>query len=133
MLFLVLAALLQAPPSVRTIGKGAMSGIDAALTVAVRSGADWSAVWTRHGGVGEPPPVDFSREMVVGVFLGRRPTGGYSVEIVRAVGAPGALIVEYIEKVPPRDAVTAQVLTAPYHLAVVPKHDGQVTFKTVER
>jgi len=29
--------------------------------------------------------------------------------------------------------VTAQILTAPYHLAAIPKHDGQITFKKVDK
>ena len=77
------------------------------------------------------PAVDFSREMVVAVFLGSRPTAGYGVEIVRAVGNSGTLVVEYVETAPSRDAITAQVLTAPYHLAAIPKHDGEVRFQKV--
>jgi hypothetical protein len=70
--------------------------------------------------------------MVVGVSLGTRPTAGYGVEIVRAVDASGTLIVEYVETAPSRDRVAAQVLTAPFHLVAIPKHDGAVTFKKVE-
>ena len=134
MLVLVLAALLQStPPAIRTVGKGAMSAIDEPRRVTVRSAADWGALWKENGASAPLPAVDFSREVVVGVFLGSRPTGGYGVEIVRAVGNGGALIVEYVEAAPSRDAVTAQILTAPYHLAAMPKHDGEITFKKVEK
>jgi PrcB C-terminal len=130
---LALAALLQSPPPVRTVGKGAMSEIGAARQVALGSVDEWSALWKAHGGVGQPPAVDFSREMIVGVFLGTRPTAGYGVEIVRAVAAPALLIVEYIETGPPRDALLAQVLTAPYHLAAIPRHEGEVMFRKVDK
>ena len=134
MLVLVLAALLQStPPAIRTVGKGAMSAIDEPRRVTVRSAADWGALWKENGANAPLPAVDFSREMVVGVFLGSRPTAGYGVEIVRAVGNSGALIVEYVEAAPSRDTLTAQILTAPYHLAAMPKHDGEVTFKKVEK
>ncbi len=133
MLFLLIAALLQSPPPVRTVGKGPMSDIDTPRQVAVRSAADWSALWKTHGAAGEPPMVDFSREMVVGVFLGSRPTAGFGVEIIRSVASPSALLVEYVEILPPRDALTAQVITAPYHLAAIPKYDGEVTFRKVEK
>jgi hypothetical protein len=99
----------------------------------VRSAAEWAALWKANGANEPVPAIDFSREMVAGVFLGTRPTGGYGVEIVRAVNASGTLVVEYIENAPPRDALSAQVLTAPYHLVAIPKHDGAVTFKKVER
>jgi hypothetical protein len=31
------------------------------------------------------------------------------------------------------DALTAQILTAPYHLAAVPKYDGEVRFQRVAK
>jgi hypothetical protein len=134
MLVLVLAALLQStPPPVRTVGKGPMSAIDMPRQVTVRSAADWAALWRANGARESVPMVDFAREMVVGVFLGSRPTAGYGVEIVRTVNASGTLIVEYVEAAPLPGAVTAQVLTAPYHLAAIPKHEGAVTFKKVDK
>ena len=77
------------------------------------------------------PPVDFSREMVVGCSWGRARRPVTAVEIVRAIGNSSALVVEYVETAPSRDTITAQVLTAPYHLAAIPKRDGTVTFKKV--
>jgi hypothetical protein len=132
MLLVLLLALLQSPAPVRTVGKGPASAIDEARQVTVRSEAEWAALWKAGGAGGPLPAVDFSREMVVGVFLGTRPTAGYGVEIVRAVDASGTLIVEYVETAPSRDRVAAQVLTAPFHLVAIPKHDGAVTFKKVE-
>jgi len=131
---LVLAALLQSPPpTVRTVVKGAMSGVEARREVVIRSAADWAALWKEHGVRDPLPAVDFSREMLVGVFLGVRNTTGYGVEIVRAVGNGGVMTVQYVEASPGRDAITAQVLTAPYHLAAMPKHDGEVRFQKVEK
>ena len=132
MLIVVLAALLQSPPpAVRTVVKGPMSGIESPRQAVVRSAAEWSTLWQAHDPGGAMPAIDFSREMVVAVFLGSRPTGGYAVEIVRAVGNSGTLVVEYVETAPSRDTVTGQVLTAPYHLAAIPKHDGEVRFQQV--
>jgi hypothetical protein len=134
MLTLVLAALLQStPPPLRTLGKGPMSAIDAPRQVTVRSAAEWAALWKENGAGAPLPAVDFSREMVVGVFLGSRPTSGYGVEIVRAIGNSGALVVEYVEARPSRDAIAAQILTTPYHLVSIPKHEGAVTFKKVDK
>lgn len=67
--------------------------------------------------------------MVVAVFLGSRPTAGYGTEIVLAAGNGGTLVVEHVETAPSPDALTAQILTAPYHLAAIPKHDGEVRFQ----
>jgi hypothetical protein len=134
MLTLVLAALLQStPPPLRTVGKGPMSVIDTPRQVTVRSAAEWAALWKENGAGAPLPAVDFSREMVVGVFLGSRPTSGYGVEIVRTIGNSGALVVEYVETRPSRDVIAAQILTAPYHLVAIPKHEGAVTFKKVDK
>ena len=137
MLALLLAALLQSSPPpgppVRTVGKGPMSAIEAPRQVTVRSPAEWAALWKENGATAPLPAVDFSREMVVGVFLGTRPTAGYGVEIIRAVGNSGGLTVEYVETRPSRDTITAQILTAPYHLATIPKREGTVTFRKVDK
>ena len=55
------------------------------------------------------------------------------VEIVRAIGNSSTLVVEYVETAPSRGTITAQVLTAPYHLVAIPKHDGTVMFKKVDK
>lgn len=136
MLVFALAALLEVsqtaqtpPPGIRTVVKGSMSGVESPRQVVVRSAAEWSALWKIHDPKGQSPAIDFSREMVLAVFLGSRPTAGYAIEIVRAVGNSGTLIVEYVESAPSGDTITAQVLTAPYHLAAISKHDGEVRFQ----
>ena len=133
MLLLVLLALLQAPSPPRTLSKGPASRVDTPRQVTVRTAAEWTALWAAHAPGGQPPAVDFPREMVVGVFLGTRPTGGYSVEVLRAVAVGNGLRVEYVETPPARDAMTAQVLTAPYHLVAIPRSDGEVQFQKAEK
>ena len=135
-LLIALTMFQSQPASVRTLGKGPMSGIDDARQVAIRTRAEWDVLWKAHtsgAALGEQPAVDFASEMVLGVFLGTRPTAGYSVEIVRTVKVNGAVRVEYVESAPGRGSVTAQVLTAPFHLVAVPREDGPVEFVKVDR
>jgi hypothetical protein len=108
-------------PVPRTIAKGEQSNIESATQVLARSDAEWTALWRRHAGDRDKPPVDFGREMVVGVFMGSRPNAGFSTTIVTSMEVKGVLVVRYTETIPPRDAVTAQVLTFPYHLVAIPK------------
>ena len=105
----------------RTIAKGDQSNIESPTQVLARTEAEWVALWRRHAGDGERPPVDFTREMVVGVFMGSRPNAGFSTTITTSMEVKGVLVVRYTETRPPRDAVTAQILTAPYHLVAIPK------------
>jgi hypothetical protein len=108
-------------PAPRTIAKGEQSNIESPMQVLAKNEAEWSALWRRHAGDREKPPVDFAREMVAGVFMGSRPTGGFTTTIVTSMEVKGVLVVRYSETIPPRDAVTAQVLTFPYHLVAIPK------------
>jgi len=126
---LALLSVQNAAPRMRTIDKGTQSGIEEARTVVVRTADEWQKLWRAHAAGKPVPAVDFSQEMVVGVFAGQRPTAGYSVEIVGIRDENGGLVVDYRSGSPTRDAITAQVLTAPYDLVAVPKRAGEVRFE----
>jgi hypothetical protein len=138
---IVVAALLGgAPPrglremklEMKTIEKGTDSAVDTGGQLIARTPAEWKKLWQSHAWDRELPKVDFARDMVVGVFMGSRPTAGFAVEIVGTHRENGTLIVEYRETRPGNDAMTAQILTAPYHLAAIPKFAGPVKFVKVE-
>ena len=114
-------AMILEAPSTRTIEKGDQSNIDDARRVLVRTDAEWTTLWRQHHPDKPRPAVDFSKEMVVGVFMGSRPNAGFSTAIVSATAANGALIVRYSEKVPAPGSISAQVLTFPFHLVAIPK------------
>ena len=133
MLALFVAAMLQvAVPPVRSIDKGAMSQLSAARQVAVSDGEAWAALWREHAPARPLPDVDFSREIVVGVFLGTRSSAGFTVEIVGYHEEGGRIVVEYRETTPSRGAITAQVIVSPYHLVALPKRTGAVTFEKLK-
>ena len=119
------------PSAPKTLDKGTQSNVEDARQVVVRSPAEWTKLWTLHSPDRKLPSVDFSQYMVVGVFMGSRPTAGFTTEIVGTREDPAGLIVQYREVVPTIRATTAQVLTMPYHLALVPKHAGEVKFEKV--
>ena len=116
----------------RTVDKGDQSNIDEAKQVAIRSDAEWSTLWTRHGGERKKPAVDFSREMVVGIFMGSRPTAGYTTTILSAFNKDGKMLVRYQETIPAKGTMTAQIITSPYHLVAVPRVTGSVTFEKAQ-
>ena len=127
---LVLGALVQSVlPPARSLDKGAQSNQSTTRQVAVRDSGEWASTWRQHAPDRPQPAVDFSREMVIGVFLGTRPTAGFAVEIVGYRENGEDVVVQYRESAPSRDAITAQVLTSPYHLVVIPKRTGNVTFE----
>ncbi len=123
---MVLDMMLEAP-NTRTIEKGDQSNIDDGKQVLVRTEAEWAKLWQAHSPDHPRPAVDFSKEMVVGVFMGSRPNAGFSTGIVSTTAANGALIVRYTETKPGPGAVSAQILTFPYHLVAIPKADVKDT------
>lgn len=126
---LVLALMQQTPLTFTRIAEGPQSAIEEPRQVAVRTAAEWSALWKAHDPNDPAPPVDFTKTTAVGVFLGTKPTGGHGVEITRVRRDGPALVVEYVEHAPPRDALVSQALTSPFQIVAVPRHDGPVEFR----
>ena len=119
------AALMQTPasPAPRTIEKGDQSHIDDARQVLVRSSAELKTLWQQHAPDRPAPAIDFSKEMIVAVFMGSRPNAGFSTAIVSATAAAGVLLVRYTETRPGSDVVAAQIITFPYHIVAIPRAD----------
>src|SRR5215467_4797866 len=115
-----------------TIQKGNFSGIHQPLQVTVRDQKEWQALWKKYTSNQSPPSplpaVDFTTDMVVGLFAGDKTTGGYEVEINRAELKGTDLYIFYVEKNPPPGGMTIQSITQPFHLVKLAKHDGPVIF-----
>ncbi len=118
-----------AAPPPRTVDKGDFSNVDDAKQVVVRTEAEWKTLWRQHGGERPMPAVDFGKEMVLGVFMGSRPTAGFDIAITSTIEGNGILHVRYRERTPARGLVLAQVLTFPFHLVAVPKTASEVKFE----
>jgi hypothetical protein len=114
-----------------SLAKGDASGQQTARQVTIRTAAEWKSLWKEHSPTEKMPAVDFGKNMVVGIFLGSKPSAGYDVEIVGVRTQEKDLIVEYVERQPGRGTMAAQILTEPYHLVLVPAHAGTVRFLTV--
>jgi hypothetical protein len=126
------SAMAQAP-AFTTVAKGDASGLQTARQVTVRTAAEWKALWKEHAPAEKMPAIDFGKEMIVGVFLGTKPSTGHEVEIVGVRMEGKDLVVEYVQKQPGRGTMAAQILTEPYHLVSVPQHTGAVLFLTGSR
>ena len=132
MISMIVALALAANVSFTTVARGSASGQVTPRQVTIQNADEWSALWKAHAPARPLPAVDFSVQMVVGVFLGSRPTAGFDVEIVSVRTEDTALVVEYVERRPGRDMIAAQVLTEPFHLVAVPKHQGPVRFVRID-
>jgi PrcB C-terminal len=122
------AAIVVGQVSFTSVAKGDLSGQQTAKQVTVRTPAEWKALWKDHSPTEKMPAVDFTKDMVVGIFLGSKPSDGYNVEIVGVRAQEKDLVVEYVQTQPGRGTLAAQILTEPYHLVSVPQHQGTVRF-----
>jgi hypothetical protein len=114
------------------VAQGTRSQIQEPKQIIVRTAADWQTLWTSHDSA-PPPAVDFSRVMVVGVFLGMKPSAGFSVRITSVTAKGTSAVVEYVEGRPKPGMMTAQVITAPFHLVSLPRTFETVEFKKIDK
>ncbi len=147
------------PGGIVALGQGDVSGITTLRFEVVRDDAAWASLWLEHAGGGAPPAVDLSREMVVGLWLGARPTGGYAVEILRMIApytlvvggwcppcpdgymCPGApcfggsevqgFLVDARETRPGTGCVVTQAVTYPFVIVKLPRVEGAGTYSYV--
>jgi hypothetical protein len=114
-----------------TVDLTSRSGVRAARTVTVRDGDAWSALWAEHSGSDAPPPVlDFSKKMVVAVFLGTQENGCYSTSISSIYRDANKITVLHVDSVPGKGVLCTLALTSPAHLAVIERSDTPVEFAT---
>jgi len=125
----VLTAFLQAPAPIETVARSSDSSVAEPRQAVARTADEWTTLWREHAGNTPAPAVDFSTRTVLAVFLGTRPSAGYTVDIVRTRTDAAGLVVEYRERAPERGMVTAQILTSPAHIVSVPKVTGPVRFE----
>ena len=109
-----------------------MSGIDRPQQSVAKTAAEFQTLWQQHAPGRPMPSVDFAKTMVVAVFLGSRPTGGFGVEITGVRTEGDATIVRWSERKPAPGQMASQVITAPSFIATVPRRDGPVRFEKVE-
>jgi hypothetical protein len=131
-MWLLLLALLQpVPDGAVTIARGASSLIHEPKQAVVRTTDEWRSLWAAHDARNPPPSVDFSKNMVVALFLGSRRTAGFSVDITGVESGPSALTVTYAEQGPAPGDITAQMLTFPFVMVALPRQTGDVVFLAV--
>jgi hypothetical protein len=118
--------------TVLTVAQGAMSNIEEPRQAVVRTAAEWQALWKQHDPGGTAPPVDFSQSLVAAVFLGSRPTAGFTAEIIAVKTEGTRTVVEFRERQPPADAFVAQVLTSPFHIVRLPSTAGSIEFRRLK-
>jgi hypothetical protein len=114
--------------TLRKLDSGTQSGISDLKTVTCHSQDELAALYKEHAPSATLPQVDFTKEMVVAVFMGERGTAGYSVDFQDAMEEDTQVSVSFAEKTPAAGSSNAQVITYPYVIAAIPRSDKPVKF-----
>jgi len=122
------------PAIFRSVGKGYRSGIRIPLQIVARSQSEWDAVWRQHvsgdSSSRPPPAIDFENEIVVALFLGDKPSGGYDVRISRADQSHDTLTIHYQERNLSPGGMVAQASTQPFHIVrIIGDVNSEVVFR----
>ena len=72
--------------------------------------------------------IDFSKQMLVVISGGPRPTGGYGVEYKSAEVKDKKLVIHWVLKTPAKDAFVTQAFTHPMLVVLMDRFDGDVVF-----
>lgn len=116
-----------------TIDQGVDSGYREPGAHVVRTDVEWQQAWDRHTALVSPKParplINFGADLVIAVFLGERPTGGFTVTVTAITKRPDALHVLVEETVPSPDTMVTQALTVPYHFVRLKRTDLPIKFE----
>lgn len=74
-----------------------------------------------------PAALDAAHKTGIGIFLGRRNTGGYRVKIVSMAPVSDKFVVTVDEVPPDTDAMVAQAQTSPWLILLIDKPDQPVS------
>jgi hypothetical protein len=119
---------LPVPPSPKEWKGNSDSSIRHEGQIVILNDQQWIRFWAEHHPHEVSPDVDFSRNMVVGVFLGQRPADAFSVDIMGVRALADVMVVDYIERLPPPGTFQIAVEVFPYDIKVVPRTTLHVKF-----
>ena len=123
-----LAALGAQPIPFKVLVQGGHSGVEERREVVARNAEEFKALQVSPPPGGAIPKIDFATTMVVGVYVGTRPSGGHSVEITRIERDGADLVVTYRERAPGPDEMATMVMTSPFQLVTTAAFSGRVRF-----
>lgn len=122
------------PVAWRFLAKGFESRIEQPRREVIRNAADWRKFWTRHipaNATNKPPVVDFNKEMVAAVMMGRQKTGAHDIEIVRVDTIKKRTRILVTEYEPLPGARPRKGGTVPFEMIAIPKSEAKPQFVEV--
>jgi hypothetical protein len=120
---------MNSPLPFSSIARGTYSSVTVAEEALIGSSAEWQRLWARHAPGTPAPAVDFVAALVIAVFAGQRPTGGYGVQILDIESRGAETVVSYEVTAPAPGVMVSQVHTAPFHIVTLPRPTSRIRFE----
>ena len=96
----------------------------------IRSQAELEKIYTTINKTRRPgysvPKIDFSKEIVIALFMGSKTSGGYSIKIDHIDFKPEETLVNIIKSKP--SGMATSVMTQPFYIAKIPKMAKKIVF-----
>lgn len=73
--------------------------------------------------IGTSLDVDLERYMVLAVFMGERPTGGFDIEVERVVARRDHLLASVLNSSPGEYCAVTLAITSPYQVVAIPRYE----------
>jgi hypothetical protein len=102
------------------LASGPVSNAKNQKNYAVLAKEDFADVWAATGKTPPAPAVDFSKQNVIAVFAGTKPTGGYAIKIEKVTDTADARVISIVMTEPSKNCVTSDVVTSPFEVVAVP-------------
>jgi len=78
------------------------------------------------------PKIDFDKNMVIGLFLGEKKYGGYSISVNSIAKTKNNLIIYYKIDKPNQNGLKTMAINNPFYFCTLKKTDKKVIFKLSE-
>lgn len=112
--------------------QGSYSAIQDKRLMVIRDHDSFANLWQEHTANVSPrpaqPDVAFGERMVLAVFAGSKPSGGYRYEITEVTEADAQISVMVLLTKPGNNCGVTMALTQPYHMVSIPDSDKEVRF-----
>jgi PrcB C-terminal len=100
--------------------------------VAFTNQADFDSMWQKafagQSGAPDKPVVDFSKNMVLAIFIGEQPTGGFRIRISKVDTSGADIQVTFYGIQPGQNCRHPQTSTEPFLIATIPTSTKSVDF-----
>lgn len=119
----------------KTIVSGMNSGINTVRNLVIRDQANWQQLWQEHvagtTGNNNLPVVDFSRKMLVAIFLGTQASGCSGIQDLRLWRDAGKIVATHYDLMAGPASVCTANITTPFHIAELDLSADTVEFISV--